>query len=378
MNQPRRTVLAAFMAITTLIVPLAALAASSDQPSRQDHYQAGQAITVGDSVTGDAYLAGREMVVNGAVAGSVYAAGSTLVINGTVGGNVYAIVGNIEIVGNVSGNVYAFGSDVHLRKDTTVAGNAFLAGSRIALDGTVGGYSKLAAAEVALNGTVTSYADAGTTTLRLGKDSKVGGNLNYWSDTDLVATPGTSIGGATTRHNPPQLQWGAAARDNLERGNAIWGFIWLLATLIAAAVLMKLFPLAWKQGIDQIAGKPGQTILTGMAVLFIAPVAGILLTISILGIPLGLTIFGAYFLLLFVGPIVAALWIGQQLARLLNQPVGLVAATTAGLLLLWILGFVPVLGGLMSLLASALGIGAITKALWASRKPPLPVVIASK
>ena len=129
MNRPRRTLLAVLFGLSTLILPLAALAATGDQPARQDAYRAGQTLVLTDTVSGDAYLAGRDMTVTGAVAGSVYAVGSTLVVNGAVGGNVYAIAGSVEIHGNVSGHVYALGSDVHLGKDAAVSGNVFLAGT---------------------------------------------------------------------------------------------------------------------------------------------------------------------------------------------------------------------------------------------------------
>jgi hypothetical protein len=77
------------------------------------------------------------------------------------------------------------------------------------------------------------------------------------------------------------------------------------------------------------------------------------------GVVLGLALFGALAMLWFLSPLITGLWIGRRLAMALGRETNDLAALLGGVLLLALLGRIPFVGWLVSLVSFVLALGAL-------------------
>ncbi|WP_044560125.1 hypothetical protein, partial [Azospirillum sp. B4] len=143
--------------------------------------------------------------------------------------------------------------------------------------------------------------------------------------------------------------------------------------LLVGAVLYILFPGVVTNVAAGIAGEPGPAALTGMAVLALVPVIGIVCAITIIGIPVALVLGFAYVLLLMVAMPLA----GFALADMVTQRRG--PPTSPGdrirryalvVLILAVLQLVPFVGGLVKFGLLLMGVGGLVSHL--RRRGPVP------
>ena len=144
----------------------------------------------------------------------------------------------------------------------------------------------------------------------------------------------------------------------------------LMAALLAAAL-----PAASAKMAEELRSHPALALLWGLLTLVCIPVAAILLLITIIGIPLALLAILLFFALLLVGHVVAAASLADLALRRYKPEASARIAWRAGAaivaaLALALLARIPVLGGLIALVAMLLGVGVF--AAWALRPAPAP------
>jgi hypothetical protein len=153
---------------------------------------------------------------------------------------------------------------------------------------------------------------------------------------------------------------------------AAWFFWFGFTFLVVAAGLAYAF-LAQRslEGASRLVRlQPGYTALTALAVVVGLPTLSLMLILTGIGIPLGIALM--VFLLpalAFLGYVVAGSSIGHLALRV--WPEGSdnpYLAVAVGLLLLQVVALVPGIGGLIALLASQLGVGALVYRVWRRRR----------
>jgi len=104
----------------------------------------------------------------------------------------------------------------------------------------------------------------------------------------------------------------------------------------------------------------------GVAVLIATPVLALMIAATVIGGLVGLYVLGSYLLLLAPGGCVIALALAQMLRRRLRPDAGWppsrgtgVGLIAGGMLALWLIGLLPLLGALVGFLATAAGTGAL-------------------
>ena len=237
-------------------------------------------------------------------------------------GAVVVIDGNARVQGRVDGLV-------------VVSGNAVLEGAQVG-DLTV----------------VNGLAD-------VREGSRVAGNLRL-VDSALRRSGDVSIAGPVSHEAMPR--WGAFPFGLL------FSLGMSLAVLAAGLVAASLAPRAMGSASKTLSAELGKTIGSAAIVWLVAPPLAVISLMTIVGIPIGIgALFFALPALAFLGYLVAGLALGERVlaarssaeART-NAPL----ATVVGLVLLMVVGAVPFIGGLTSLLAAGLGAGAIVLVVW--------------
>lgn len=330
---------------------------------KEDLYLAGGTVDVLADVTGDVIAAGGTVTVDNAVSGDVIVGGGTVAIRARVGDDVRAAGGNVAISGPVKGDAVAAGGRVLLARTATVGERAWLAGGSINVAGQVGRELRVGGGEVVISGEVGGNVEVFADELEVQPGAVIKGNLVYHSRNEARIAGDAKIAGTVTRR--PLGDDDDA--DEAFGGIARLGFY--VTLMVAAVVLYLLFPLAAVAVARTGREAPWKSLGLGLAVLAGTPLVIVLLMVTLIGLWLGLITLVAYFLLLLLGFLVGVLTLGDLGLRLVGRDQtaakgARVLAIVVASLALWIIGFVPILGGLVGFVLLLFGLGALMLFAW--------------
>lgn len=329
-----------------------------------DLVAAGQTIVINGTVTGDALLAGASIELNGQVEGDMRAAGAEIAIAGVVGEDLIAGGGGSTMAPLTVG-ARQLSPGIRLAESAQVGGDALLGGGAGQIDGAIGGDLWLGMGTAELAARVGGDAEIAGETLRVADTARISGALRYTSPT---TNPALEAIAATAQYTPP------APEQRPDPAAAVLG--WVLRTALALAgfallawLTMRLAPQLLTSPASTLAAQPGRAGLYGLltALLFVfVPLASALL-MFVMGLfwgwfpalALGLALFGALAVLWFLSPLVTGLWLGRRLATALGREASDLTALLGGALLLALLGRIPVVGWLVSLVSFVLTLGAL-------------------
>jgi cytoskeletal protein CcmA (bactofilin family) len=340
-------------------------------------FAAGSSITIDGKVQGDVYCAGRSIIINGFVDGDVICAGQSITINGEVRGNVRLIGSSVTINGKVARNAMAAGSDINLGSKGEVGWDMLFAGSFMDIRGTVKRDLEGAGQKMVLGGIVgrdtTLFSGNDTksgketsdqeknSTITIAKTAVINGNLSYTAPYDAMIEEGSMIKGSKTRHDP------IIGNHNNGR-EAVVGWLWLRVIAIFSALLIGLILVSWlRRPLEDISlrmfKKPYVTFGYGLLFIFVTPLVCILLLMTIIGIPLALILLGVWLITLFIAKIITAIILGQEIMKRRQvtevSKHSLIIAMVIGIIVSYILFSIPVIGWMLSMIATILGVGAI-------------------
>ena len=239
-------------------------------------------------------------------------------------------------------------------------------GSVVILDGPAVIDGQVDGAVVALNG-----------------DIRVSGTV----EEDVVAlkgratiTSGARVGGDVVSSTSPQVDPGATVEGDTETvrfsfralGVIFWLAWWVGVTvslLLFGILLLALAPgmmaAAYRVGREELGPAIGWGLLAAVAL----PVVSILVMFTLVGIPLGILGLLALAPLYAMGFVDAALALGRTMIK---EPGSRFLAFLVGLVILRILGLIPALGGLVTFVAAAYGLGALAIAARRSARRSTP------
>lgn len=328
----------------------------------------------GKTVNSDYFITGEKVIVSGTVNGDVYAAGGDVVVDGTVNGDLLAAGGNITVAGIVSGNIRAAGGNLNINgtvdKNITVAGgminiseNAKVAGSIVAAGGSINLYSPIGKGATFAGGQVTVFNKVGggitaaVGELSLGSKASINGDLVYVSDKELARADGSTVSGKIIHNLPPELPKETA--QNVVRGIS-FGFTLfsLLTAFLVGSLLLYLFPKFTQKVSDRIVKNTMSVFLTGILFLITVPFICLLLLFTVIGIPLSIILLVSYIFLLCFAHIFSAITLGKWTLEKLSFSSNSYMALAVGLIVLYILRLIPIVGWTISFVALVFGLGA--------------------
>ena len=332
---------------------------------------AGETVTVDGQVDGDVVLVGETVVVGGQISQDILSFGADIVIGGTVEGDVRIAGATVTPAAEIGGDLMAAAAEITVPADTAIGGNAWLAGDEVDLFGTVAGDLRAAAREIRLAGTVGRDVELVGETITVASTARIAGDLTYRSIGEAMIEPGADILGDVIfiRSEAPKTMIG-----DVLAGVSAFGLLFLLGLFLLGTLQILILPGTATGPAMRLGRNPWMALAVGCLILIACPIAIFVLGISIVGIPIMIVLGALYVISLFIGFLVAAGALGSRGARLIGRSADLsawtrVAAFAAGLLFLAIVGFIPVLGPLAVILATAAGLGALVLQLRNARRP---------
>jgi hypothetical protein len=201
---------------------------------------------------------------------------------------------------------------------------------------------------------------------------------------------GAEIGGDLVTQSTPEVEEGATIRGSRSNvatrfdydvggfaGRFVWWIGYTVSVLILGLLLLAFAPRLDEAVVETIRARLGSSIGWGVALFFLLPIASVILLVTVVGIPLGLFVLFALALIYTIGYTVATHGVGRLVMRSSSKYV----AFLIGLVILRVLALIPIVGGLLWLLASVWGLGLLAVAIRAGRAPrtvtaappPMPV-----
>jgi cytoskeletal protein CcmA (bactofilin family) len=357
-------------------------------PTLAAEVQRGDSVFVGPDrvINDDLYAFGSNVQVLGTVNGNIFAAGNIVSIGGKVNGDVFAAGNTVDITGDVRHGVHAAGGTVTLAapitEDAVVAGGTlsatppasvgrdmmFAAGTAN-IAAPVERNMLAAARNLTLAAPVGGDVQAQVETLRLAPGGHVNGSVVYTSANEADVAPGAAVIGGIQRLQPQ-----ASATPAAPVATPMWSIVDWLKGLVGVTVigllLVLLLPRFSAQTVQRARTGFWSSLGIGFALFAGVPLLAVILFIVGIflgGWYLGFGLLALYAMAFAVGYVIAAALTGQAVVELFRQqPQHLAWNLIEGLVLLGLVALVPVVGGLLLVLASMVGVGAVARSVTAA------------
>ncbi|MDP3402439.1 MAG: polymer-forming cytoskeletal protein [bacterium] len=342
-------------------------------------YVSARTLVVSESPLENAYLAGTDVTVAASLPGDVLAAGGTISIAAPVAGDAMVVGGTVSVTRPVEGDLRAVGAQVTI--SAPVSGDLALAGGTVTasstasdtriIGGTIrvigsGGRVVVYGAQVYLSGTFEGNVEVtASDRLTLLEGTIINGSLRYNAPQEAAIPASASIrDGVTYTGASSYLPTVEQAQTFAIAGASVFFLVRILAVLIAAALLAGLFPVFAQAVADRaLSRSPGRfalLVLLGFAVVFATPVFIFILLVSFVGIGVAFLLLALYSLLLMLGYLYAGVLAGAALGRgLMKREVVTWKLAILGMLVLYLVGTVPVVGSILTFILFLAATGTI-------------------
>lgn len=288
---------------------------SVDEAVQDDILAAGNAVNINAPVD-SAIVAAGTVSINAPVKGDVIAAGGQVYINSDVGGKLVAAGGNINIGGNVGTNLLAAGGQVGIRSGKSIERDALIAGDEVVNAGRINGTLTVSASRFNNTGTATAVKFH-----RVEEQSKSSEDADAFFD--------------------------------------IFGLLSILGYLILGVILVRYLP-----GIFKIVDREARRstllrTLIGFVVIIAAFIAMMLVAMTVVGLPIAAVAFLMICAALMLSGTFASYSLGRWISERAKMERGDLVAFLIGFVVLTLLSHLPLVGGLISLIATSIGFAAI-------------------
>jgi hypothetical protein len=332
------------------------------EPPTDNVYLAGTDITVAAPLPFDVLAAAGTISIAAPVAGDAMLAGGTIAVDRPVGGDLRAVGAQVIVTAPVAGDLTLAGGTVTA---STTAQDTRIIGGTVRVTGG-GARTVIYGADVRLSGSFAGDVEViASDRLALDEGTVIAGSLKYDAPQEVAMPPTATVtGGVTYTGASSYLPTVEQAKTFALAGASVFFVVRILAVLIAAALLAGLFPAFTQQVADKaLARTPGRfaiLALLGFAVVFAAPVFIFILLVSFVGMGVAFLLAAGYALLLMLGYLYAGIIAGAALGRgLLKRERVTWKIALLGMLALYLIGTVPVVGGLITFILFLAATGSI-------------------
>lgn len=333
-----------------LLYPVLALAADSAATSTpglviSDVLRVGPNLAISAPVSRDALLLGGDIQINSPVAGDVLALGGNIMINAPVAGDVRVAGGQITINSKVGGNVTVAGGQVSFSPMSEVAGSVGAWAGQVRIAGTV-------------QGDVYTHIGQGAD-LQIDPNAIISGTLTY-----KASSANERLQSGTTAK---EVVYQERVRKQPAFGRAGYFFhlLSLFCLLVVGLVIVSMAPKALRRSIEDSLVHPKQNLWWGLLTLLATPVGVILLLFTLIGIPLALILGAGYLMVLYLASIFSGLVVGDSILRYIKKDkshnISLFWAMVLGVVVVWLLGRVPFVGFIITIISIVWGAGMVVR-----------------
>lgn len=325
-----------------------------------DHFttKADNDVVIEDTYNASVAAAGDSVSFEGIIKGIALGAGNKVVLNGETD---YAILLGNSITTNskvnndlfIGGNLVTIGDKSEFKRDAVIAGADVELNGKF--DRNVSIYAqKVTLKNVNIKGNIKIYA----TNVIVDKTAKVEGTLSYPEDSKYSADKEAIIGkvvktDAIQKHDDQNYFSTVSAK--------MWSF--LCYALVFAAISL-FFPRALNKINEKYEkaefGEVIEVFTKGLVVIVLVPVVAVILCCTMIGIPLGIILVLLYGIAIYLTTIFAAYLLGYKIwQKVFKKDINVLFLGLIGLFILFLLGLIPGVRTLVSIITTLIGLGLI-------------------
>ena len=343
-----------------------AIVIGEDEVIVDDLYLGAESVEIAGTVEGDVYVGGGMVTMSGVVTGDLVIGGGNVRVSGEIGDDLWIGAGDVSLMGANVGDGVTIGAGSVSIDDTSSIGGSLLVGSGM-LDNRapVGRNLMAGAGMLKLNAPVGGEVRVGAEELILGSKTAIAGDLTYMTEKDLTLAEGATIAGETIQAESPRAMEGKnwdkdreevkGALAGMKAGFGVFSYLGALVVGLVSLWLVKKPSMA-------VAKQVEKNFLTalgwGLLVLVLSGPALLLMTFTGIGLPLAM-ILGV---LLLIDMYMAKIWVSMTMGTLLQKQFGWKKMNekvvfVLGLTLFYVVSMIPMVGGLVKLVALLSGLG---------------------
>jgi hypothetical protein len=324
-----------------------------------DYFAFGPHVEISGVVNGDLYAAGGDVLVDGVVNGDVIVAGAKVMLSGSVAQDARIAGAQVTVSGTIGRSATIGGADVHLTETAQVRDNLLVGGGNLQLAGAIGRDARVGAWQATLSNNIERDLIVAAESVRLTSKAIVGGKLRYWGETPPSIDEAATVRGAITRRPLPEGWTVERARRGILGMRLMAAVVGFLSTLILGLVLLRVYPLFSRRVTATMRERPGPSLGWGTVLLLATPLVAVSFLVTLFALPIGVILLALYGATVYLARIYAITCFGQFLFPRQSDASSLAWPFTAGLVLYSVLSFIPVVGGLLTLLTILFGLGAL-------------------
>ncbi|HOZ53177.1 MAG TPA: polymer-forming cytoskeletal protein [bacterium] len=333
---------------------------AKDEVVEGNLYFAANSLTIEGEVLGDVIGIGTNIQVNGKVSGDIIAISQNLKINGQVDGNLRTLSSLADISGNINKNVNILGENLIFEEKSNVGQDLMFLAVSSEFNGKIKGNLHGEANNILIRGSIEKDSNLTLDQIKRKKyynilqiedSAEIMGGLNYKGGQDAIIKT-DKISGEIHKTDP--------FKNNKTKSKTNKIFFSIFSSLIIALIINILFKNKIT-GLKNIFIKENYKLtLSGLLILFLTPLAVILLAITIIGLPLAIMLLIFWGLTLYLGKIIIAMALGDYIFKYFHrEKTADFLKISSGVILVSLVIIIPYIGWIFSLLFSSLSLGAV-------------------
>lgn len=331
-------------------------------------FEAGESVRLTGQRDSDTYAAGGTVFSTAIIKGDLFASGGTVIVDGTVESDLLIFAGDVNISANIGddlrmsagtailntsigGDLLFAGGQLTLSPRTVILGHSWLAGGQLDLAGQFHQGLNAAAGTISLSGHVFGDVELEAEQIRIGPDTRIDGKLVYRSPKEATIDPSAQIRGEII-YQPSETK---------SAGKAPRAFFYI-SLMLTAMLFYLLFSRYSGQTTELLRTEYFKSLGFGLIVFILLPFVAFVSMALVIGLWLGLILLAIYAVALLTGSFLGMICSAEYLAKLAkfdlsNKPRRLLSILLVYLLLA-LLQYIPVIGGLTAFVILLSGLGA--------------------
>ncbi len=339
-------------AASTVVRSGETVAISADQSVEGDFYGLGGTVALSGEVSEDVLVVGGTVTMNGDVGADAALIGGTVDVHGLVNDDVRIIGGTVTVAGEITGNLVVVASDLKILSTAKIGGDVLFFGAKGDISGAVAGDVFGTSEYLRVDAPVGGGLDVKTRSLVLGERAEIAENVSYTSAFELTRAQNAVVTGDVVRSES------VVVTENRFKS----ALIPFLITLFAALVFFLLFKRFTCVVTENTHAHQLRSVLIGFGVIFLIPIAAMILLLSTLGSFLGVLLMATYFVFIMLMLILMGGVAGSYVMPLLKQGNEVtVLSIVVGVVLVHVFLYVPIIGPLLIIPLAVLTLGVIAE-----------------
>ncbi len=321
----------------------------------------GKKIKITGHIDGDVFcLAEQSLDISGQVDGDIICLAKTVNISGQINGSVKVAGYNIDISGSISRSLTAIGKELSLNENSIIKKDVVFWTKKMVAKGKIGRDLEGRGLDVFIKGVVGRNINLNIIdqnfNLNIDKESQIGGNLQYLAPHKVAIDTKTVKGKIIYKE-----QISSTSRKFNFASYGMATTISIFSALVLGLVIISFWRRQTQEITDQMLNQTKLSFGWGLLFVMFLPLLSLFLLFSIIGTSLAIVIVLLWFLVFFVARVFVGILIGRSLLEFLypSKKDSMIWAMILGIVVLWILFSLPLIGFVFSLLSFVWGAGAL-------------------